>query len=147
MSSKLSAVLQDKGSTVQTIDPNTTIRRAVRTMNEHRIGCLLVTSGDQVLGVFTERDVLVRVVDQGKDPETLRVVDVMTTDVVSVPPTITVEEAMTVITEKRCRHLPVMDGQTVLGIVSIGDLTRWTVRNQAFHIQDLVSYITRKYPQ
>lgn len=147
MSSKLSAVLQDKGSKVLTIDPQSTVKQAVRTMNEHRIGCLLVTSSEEVVGIFTERDILKRVVDGEGDPEKLRVADVMTTELVTIRPTATVDEAMSVITEKRCRHLPVMDGTSLLGLVSIGDLTRWKVRNQAFEIQDLVSYITRQYPK
>jgi CBS domain-containing protein len=85
-------------------------------------------------------------VDQERDPAATRVADVMTDNVVTVDPSMTVEDAMAVVTEKRCRHLPVMRGEELLGLVSIGDLTRWMGRNHESHIQDLVNYITRKYP-
>ena len=111
-----------------------------------RIGALLVCDDDRVVGIFTERDVLNRVVDPGKDPGTVRVADVMTGDVVTIGPEVSVEEAMAVVTEKRCRHLPVMTGEQLLGLISIGDLTRWVATRQAHHIQDLVNYITGRYP-
>lgn len=146
MSDKLSTLLQSKGSTVHNIAPTATVLDAVRKMNAEKIGCLLVQTQKEVVGIFTERDVLTRVVDQGRDPVATRVEDVMTNNPVAVAPSTTVEEAMVVVTERRCRHLPVMEDDHLVGLISIGDLTRWVTRNQAFHIQDLVNFITGKYP-
>jgi CBS domain-containing protein len=142
----LSAVLASKGHTVHSVAPTASVLEAVRKMNTERIGALLVCAENDVVGIFTERDVLTRVVDQGRDPGATTVAEVMTRDLVAVKPSITVEEAMAVITEKRCRHLPVMDGAQLLGLVSIGDVTRWVSRHQETHIQDLVNFITGKYP-
>jgi len=146
MQSTLSAVLQSKGHEVLTIAPEKTVLEAVRTMNEHGVGSLLVMNGDEVVGIFTERDVLRRVVDAELDPRTTKVAKVMTRELVTVRQRMTVTEAMAVVTEKRCRHLPVIEDGQLLGMVSIGDLTRWVSRAQAFHIQDLVNYITGQYP-
>jgi len=146
MQTKLATLLQHKGAEVQRIQPAASVLEAVRKMNQHRIGSLLVTDGDAVVGIFTERDVLTRVVDQSRDPGTTRVSQVMTGELVTVGDDATVEECMAVVSEKRCRHLPVMSGDELQGLISIGDLTRWVTRNQAIHIQDLVNYITGKYP-
>lgn len=148
MQSTLSIILEGKagGQSVHTISPDTPVIEAVRKMNAEGIGSLLVTNGDEVVGIFTERDVLRRVVDAELDPRTTRVAKVMTRELITVRPATTVNEAMAVVTEKRCRHLPVMDGDRLLGMVSIGDLTRWVSREQAIHIQDLVNYITGRYP-
>jgi CBS domain-containing protein len=146
MQTKLDVVLQSKGSEVHSVSPTTTVVDAVRTMNRERLGALLVKDADRVVGIFSERDVLCRVVDQGLDPSSTEVAKVMTKELVTVAPEATVEEAMTVVTEKRCRHLPVMSGAQLKGLISIGDLTRWVTRNQEIQIQDLVKYITGKYP-
>lgn len=146
MQSDLSSVLQQKGHDVFTIAPDKTVLEAVRTMNEHGVGSLLVMNGDEVVGIFTERDVLRRVVDAELDPRTTRVAKVMTRELVTVRQRTTVTEAMAVVTETRCRHLPVIEDGRLLGMVSIGDLTRWVGREQAYHIQDLVNYITGQYP-
>jgi CBS domain-containing protein len=147
MKDTLNSVLRHKGPTVHQVQPETTVVDAVRQMNRERIGSLLVTDDQRVIGIFSERDVLCRVVDQGRDPAITPVSEVMTRQVVAVSPSTTVDEAMAVVTEKRCRHLPVMEGQQLKGMVSIGDLTQWMTRNQEVHIQDLVNYITGKYPR
>ncbi len=146
MHNRLSAVLQDKGHQVFSIGPTATVRDAVHEMNRNGVGALLVMDGNDVAGIFTERDVLRRVLQEDRDPASTKVGDVMTRELVVVRPTTKVEEAMAVVTEKRCRHLPVLDGDRLVGVVSIGDLTRWVSRNQAIHIKDLVNYITGKYP-
>lgn len=142
----LSSVLTEKGETVHSVAPEATVLDAVRKMNEQRIGALVVCSNQDIVGMFTERDVLIRVVDRGRDPSTTQISDVMSTELVVVKPTTTVEEAMAVITERRCRHLPVMKDGQLVGLVSIGDLTRWVTRNQETQIQDLVNFITCRYP-
>ena len=146
MKHTLVAVLARKGSEVHCVVPEATVLAAVRKMNEERIGALLVCDGSDVLGIFTERDILCRIVDSTRDPDTTAVAEVMTTELVAVPPSTLVEEAMAVITEKRCRHLPVIEDGNLVGLVSIGDLTSWVSRHQEVHIQDLVNFITGKYP-
>ncbi len=146
MKDTLVAVLARKGSKVHCVVPEATVLTAVRKMNEERIGALLVCDGSDVLGIFTERDILCRIVDSTRDPATTEVAEVMTNELVVVAPDTLVEEAMAVITEKRCRHLPVIDDGNLVGLVSIGDLTSWVSRHQEGHIKDLVNFITGKYP-
>ena len=146
MKDTLVAVLARKGSEVHCVVPEATVLVAVRKMNEERIGALLVCDRGDVVGIFTERDILCRVVDSTRDPATTTVAEVMTNELVAVPPDTLVEEAMAVITAKRCRHLPVIEDGNLVGLVSIGDLTSWVSRHQEVHIQDLVNFITGKYP-
>jgi CBS domain-containing protein len=135
-------ILDDKGSHVESIGPEATVADGVRRMNEHRIGSLLVMEGVRPVGIFTERDVLVRVVAERLDPDATPIRQVMTSPLVAIGPDQTVEDAMVIITKRRCRHLPVMDGSDLLGMVSIGDITRSLISHQKAEIQDLVSYIT-----
>ena len=146
MRNTLGAVLDHKGRTVHFIAPSATVSEAVHRMNEVRIGALLVCLNGELIGIFTERDVLTRVLAGDRDPSQTEVGDVMTGKVVVVSPATTVEEAMAIVTEQRCRHLPVMEEGKLVGLVSSGDLTRWVTRKQSFEIQNLVNYITRKYP-
>ena len=146
MQDTLEAVLAHKGSTVYSVDPEDSVLDAVRKMNCERVGATLVCVDNRMVGIFTERDVLSRVLDAGRDPDATRVADVMTREVVTVGPETGVKEAMAVMTERRTRHLPVLEDGNLRGVVSIGDLTRWVSRNQEVHIQDLVNFITGKYP-
>jgi CBS domain-containing protein len=129
---------------LEAVTPQTSIMDAIRRMNERRIGSVLVMDGDRLAGIFTERDVLTRVVPRRLDPTKTPVGEVMTRQPVIIPPTTTVQEAMMVVTDTRRRHLPVIgDGGKVLGMVSIGDLTRWVVRDQQRTIDDLFDYVRR----
>ena len=112
-------------------------------MNIRNIGSVLVMDGERLEGIFTERDVLTRVVPGGLDAGKTPVSEVMTRQVVTVNPTISVQDAMRVISETRRRHLPVVQGNRVLGMVSIGDLTRWVVRDQQHTIDHLFEYVRR----
>ena len=136
------AVLSEKGRQVHSVGGDATVRTAVRAMNEAGIGALLVLKQDGVAGIFTERDVLRRVVDAGRDPNTTRVREVMTHDLVVVAPSTRIEDAMTLMTEHRCRHLPVMDNGALVGMVSIGDMNRWVSINLESDLQRLTEYIT-----
>ena len=138
----IGAVLGEKGRQVHSIAPDSTVRAAVRSMNEAGIGALLVLNRAEVRGIFTERDVLRRVVDAGRDPNTTRVKDVMTYDFVVVETSTRIEDAMALMTAHRCRHLPVMDGDQLVGMVSIGDLNRWVSLNLQNDVQKLTEYIT-----
>ncbi len=138
----VSAVLADKGRHIYTVAPHATVRDAVRQMNDSGVGALLVTEKSHPVGIFTERDVLRRVVDIGRDPNSTRIADVMTSELVVVEPSTRIEQAMAVMTQRRCRHLPVVENGEVAGMVSIGDLIRWVSMNQEVEIQHLVDYIT-----
>ena len=146
MKDTLHTLLERKGHQVHTISPRETVLDAVRKMNQERIGALLVLDGGDLVGIFTERDVLIRVVDQAKEPSATLVADVMTSQPVVVSSRATVSEAMAIVSDKRCRHLPVVEEGRLIGLVSAGDLTHWVTRNQEYHIQDLTNYITDKYP-
>jgi CBS domain-containing protein len=143
MNDPIAKVLENKGDGVETVSPQTTVLTAVQRMNERKIGALLVTERDRPIGIFTERDVLVRVVAAGLDPKTTPVTEVMTRNPVVVRPDVTVAEAMLVITRRRCRHLPVIDERGLRGLISIGDLTSWVVRHQQRTIEDLHDYMNR----
>lgn len=142
----VNAVLADKGRQIYGIAPTATVRDAVRLMNDNGVGAMLVLIDNQPLGIFTERDVLRRVVDAGKDPRSTRVGEVMTTELITVEPSTTVEEAMALMTKHRCRHLPVMQDGRISGVISIGDLTRWVSIKQEGELRKLVDYITGRYP-
>jgi CBS domain-containing protein len=136
------SILEDKGAHVDVVGADAIVADAVAVMNARRTGSVVVVEDDQVVGIFTERDVLVRVVGDARDPRTTRVGEVMTTRLITVEPTVTVREAMALMTDQRCRHLPVIAGNRLLGLVSIGDVTRWLVRDQHRTIVDLTDYIT-----
>jgi CBS domain-containing protein len=142
MEASIRTVLADKGHTVFVTTPETTVQAAVAKMNERHVGALVVIEAERTLvGIFSERDVLQRVVARNVDPARARVRDVMTRQVVVISPDITVAEAMAVITHRRCRHIPVMEGGVLLGLISSGDLTRWVIKDQARDITDLFHYI------
>lgn len=141
MQTPLSEVLAGKGTDYYCVGPAASVADGVREMNRRAIGALLVIEGSDLVGIFTERDVLVRVVATGADPETTRVREVMTTQPLTVDASTTVEDAMLLVTRHRCRHLPVVIAGHIHGLVSIGDLTRWMVRDREHEIDDLRQYI------
>ena len=136
-------LLDKKGTDVWTIGPQATVLEASRTMNEHKIGALVVLTDDgQVAGMFTERDVLRRVVGERRDPASTRVAEVMTSDVVACSPETTTDEARYEMKIRRIRHLPVADGDgRLLGLVSIGDLNAELQANQEQTLFLLHEYI------
>jgi CBS domain-containing protein len=116
-------ILERKGTQVWTIGQEATVMQAAMLMNEYKIGALVVTDAGRIIGMFTERDVLRRVVGEHRDPITTLVADVMTTEVLCCTPRTLLEEARTVMKERRVRHLPVAeDDGRLLGLISIGDL-------------------------
>jgi CBS domain-containing protein len=134
-------VLRDKGAQVYTIDASATMYEAVQAMCRHHVGALLVCKDGRPRGIISERDIMTRVILQRLKPDEIHVDEAMTREVVCVEPHTTVREAMAVMTERRCRHLPVvMDGH-VVGLVSIGDLTRWMSREQEAEIRMLTDYV------
>jgi CBS domain-containing protein len=143
MNEAVARLLEQKTERVETVTPQTTIGEAITAMNQRRIGSILVMDGERLVGIFTERDVLTRVVPQGLDPRRTPVGEVMTRNPVTITPTRTVQEAMMIMTDSRKRHLPVLQGGKVVGVVSIGDVTRWLVRDQQRTIEDLTDYVRR----
>ncbi len=141
MSDSIFRVLEHKGHHVETTTMDTTASAAVLVMNARRIGSLVVLERGRAVGIFTERDVLVRVVAAGMDPRTTPVCHVMTRDPITIRPDTTVADAMRVITDQRCRHLPVVDDHGLCGLISLGDLTKWIVDAQQRKIYDLEDFI------
>lgn len=139
-------ILDHKGATVHRVPPTATVHEAVEKMCEARVGAILICDAGVCRGIFTERDLMARVILNARDPMTTPVTEVMSSDVVVVEPETDLQEAMAIMTERRCRHLPVVRNGEVSGIVSIGDLVRWTSRDQQFHIRMLTNYITGQYP-
>jgi len=146
LESSVRGILDAKGGDVFTTAQETLVSDAVREMNENGVGSLLVVSGDRPVGIFTERDVLKKLVGEGLDPHETPVSRVMSTNLIVVSPGTSIGEAMAVVTLKRCRHLPVMERGKLVGLVSSGDLTNWLTKAQEIHIKDLTDYILGNYP-
>ncbi len=141
MHKRIFELLRSKGTLVHTVSPDTSAADAVRRMNEAGVGSLIVTVDTDVIGIFSERDVLVRVVDALRDPLATSVEEVMSTRLVTIGPDATVSEGMRVMAEKRVRHLPVMEGRSLLGVISIGDLTKAVVQDLQEEVVQLETYI------
>ncbi len=134
-------LLKTKGAGLCSVTPDTPASDAIRIMCEANIGCVLVLDGHKLVGIFSERDVLHRLSNKGLEPAGRKVRDVMTSDVITVSPTITVEDALAECTDRRVRHLPVVEDGELIGLLSIGDLVRYVVKDKERTISDLTSYI------
>jgi len=134
-------LLQGKGSAVLSIGPGATAYDAMKLMAERNVGALLVLEGGKLCGIVSERDFARRMFMQDKAPKDIPVADLMTREVVCVRPDMTSDQCMALMTDKRVRHLPVADGDRVVGIVSIGDLVKDTISEQRFIIEQLEHYI------
>lgn len=135
-------ILATKGSNVHSTSPNSTVLEAVRKMNQHKIGALVVMQDGRVIGMFTERDVLRRVVGEQRSPASITVGEAMTSDVISVHPDADLDEVSTVMKNRRVRHLPVCDEAGRLrGMISIGDLNAFNATHQEATIHFLNEYI------
>ena len=130
-------------ATVYSVTPSDTVLTALKLMADKRIGALLVMEGDRIAGIFTERDYARKVVLLGRASIDTPISEVMTRAVRFVHPTNSAEECMALMTENRLRHLPVMDGEQVVGLVSIGDLVKSVISEQQFIITQMEQYITR----
>jgi len=139
-------LLREKSTSVYCIAVNSTVDAAVSEMNRQRVGSIIIKDAEKVVGVFTERDVLTRIVAAGRDPKTTTVSEVMTADFLSITQDTSVEDAMQMMTDKRVRHLPVFDDQQLLGLISIGDVTRWLLKVNEMEAENLRNYVFGEYP-
>jgi CBS domain-containing protein len=141
MNTSIASLLEGKGRALHTVPASVTVFEAVQKMNQHRIGAMLVMNGPQLAGIFTERDALTRVIAASLDPKSTPIAKVMTANVLTVGPEITVQQVMDIFAEKRCRHLPVVQHEKLIGLISIGDVSRWVANAHRAEAESLRQYI------
>jgi len=134
-------LLADKGRDIYSISPDEPVLAAIRTMAERHVGALLVMRGDELLGMVSERDYARKVILKGRSSADTAVREIMSSPVVSVEPGDTLEQCMRICTDKRVRHLPVIESSKVVGVLSIGDLVKAVISEQAEQLQQLHRYI------
>ena len=146
MPATVDAILKHKGSRVWTIPGEATVFEALQLMAGRNIGALVVLSQNGLQGIFTERDYTRKVVLHGKSSKETLVSEILSPDLIVAAPDSTIEDCMRLMTENRVRHLPVLDGMELVGLVSIGDLVNWIISAQNVEIVQLHSYIAGQYP-
>ena len=144
--STVGEVLKHKGHQTWSVTPDATVFDTIQMMAEKNIGAILVMEGDKLIGIVSERDYTRKVILKGKSSKTTTVREVLSSSIVSVTPNDTVEHCMQLMTDKRVRHLPVLENDRVVGMVSIGDLVNWIINVQRQTIQQLRGYISGQYP-
>jgi len=135
-------ILQEKGREIWRVSPQTSVFDALKLMADRNIGALLVLEGEKLAGIFSERDYARKVILKGKASKDTAVSEIMTAVVVTVRPSQTVEECMELMTANRIRHLPVLDGDELAGVISIGDVVKAIISDREFTIKQLENYIT-----
>jgi CBS domain-containing protein len=139
-------ILHHKGCAVWSIRPDATVFEAIQLMADKNIGAVLVMAGERLVGVMTERDYTRKVALRGRSSRETPVREIITTPAITVTREQTVEDCMRLMTANRVRHLPVLEGNRVVGIISIGDVVNWTISAQTVAIHQLESYISGQYP-
>ncbi|HWW00840.1 MAG TPA: CBS domain-containing protein [Candidatus Acidoferrum sp.] len=138
----ISEILSHKGTQVWSISPEATVFDAIQMMSDKNIGALLVTEGEKLVGILTERDYTRKIALKGKSSKQTAVREILSGQVFHVNPHNTVEECMRLMTDHRVRHLPVLDGAKIAGVISIGDLVNWIISAQSHTIDQLQTYIS-----
>jgi CBS domain-containing protein len=141
MADTVNSILRHKGHQVWSVSPDESVLQAIRLMADKGIGALVVIAGESLVGIISERDYARKVVLQGKSSKDTPVSEIMTSPVVTVGPDHTVDDCMRIVTAKRIRHLPVLQDEKVVGVISIGDLVRRIISTQGETIQYLEEYI------
>ena len=145
MTRTIREVLEKKGHQVHTIDVDATVMDAITVMNQHHIGSVVVCEAGAWVGIFTERDVLTRIVAPRRDPDTTRVRDVMTRELFTMTPDQPLSAAMEAMTQRRCRHVPIVAAGKLHGMLSIGDVNKALHAHLASELHELESYISSPY--
>lgn len=143
----ISELLQTKGASVWTVTPEMMVYDAIQVMADKNVGALVVVDGERMAGILSERDYTRKVVLKGKSSKSTPVREILSAKVVSVTPETTVQECLRVMTQSRIRHLPVLQNEELVGIVSIGDLVNWVIQAQSSAIQQLETYIAGYPPE
>jgi CBS domain-containing protein len=139
---RVSEILRKKGGEVLKIEASATVFDAIKKIVELNVGSILVTEGDQVVGIMTERDYLRKVAVHGRTSHDTTVGEIMSAPLVYVTPQTTIDESMAIMTDRRIRHLPVVEDDDVVGIISIGDVVKFQSNEQSFQIKYLTDYIS-----
>jgi CBS domain-containing protein len=142
----ISEILKSKPTAIWSISPEATVFEAIQMMADKNVGALLAMAEGRLHGVITERDYTRKVAIKGKSSRETKVHEIISTPVISASPAHTVEECMRLMTTHRVRHLPVLEQEVVVGIVSIGDLVNWIISAQSMTITELERYISGQYP-
>jgi CBS domain-containing protein len=140
------SVLRRKGSEIWSVTPDQTVYEAVQRMADKSVGALLVILAGRLEGIISERDYARNVILKGRSSKTTLVKEIMTSPVIFVVSDQSVDECMDIMTKNRIRHLPIMENEKILGVISIGDLVKWVVSDQEETIEHLQNYITSRYP-
>ena len=135
-------LLRGKGHEVLPVSPEASVFEALKVMAEKNVGALLVVEGERLVGVFSERDYARKVILKGKASKEIPVREIMTSHILYVRPEQTIEECMALMTDKRVRHLPVLEDERLVGVISIGDVVKAIIAEQDFMIEQLQNYIT-----
>lgn len=146
MAEKVRSILESKGSKIWSVTPDASVYEALVLLAERDVGALPVLSGGKLAGIFSERDYARKVALLGRSSKEMRVSEIMTADVITVTPDHTIDECMRLVTERHVRHLPVVEGDRLVGIISIGDLVNAIISAQAATIEHLSNYISGNYP-
>jgi len=147
ISGNVHSLLQNKRAAVFSVTPDATVFEAIKLMAHKNVGALLVLSEGKLVGIISERDYTRKVAIKGRTSKEMQVREIISVDVISVTPGVSIEDCMKLMTENRIRHLPVVDGETVVGVISIGDLVNWIISTQSAALEQMEQYLTGGFPQ